>query len=54
MSNPNNTAIDIKKRKLAEELSRPCLNKFKVRRLKDSIKRHVKWTRQPKQKEDIE
>lgn len=38
--------IEIKKEELAEEISEPQVNKFKIERLKESIKRHKKWERE--------
>ena len=39
---PQNNAIEIKKRKLREELERENPNKHIVKRLEESIKRHEK------------
>lgn len=36
----NKRVIDLKKSKLKEELSKENPNKFKIKRLKNSIKRH--------------
>ena len=45
MGIPASRTIEIKKEKLAEELSKPEPDKFIVKRLKESIKRHEKEMR---------
>jgi hypothetical protein len=35
--------IDLKKKNLAEELSKKRQNKIKIQRLKEDIERHKKW-----------
>ena len=44
--------IEIKKRKLREEFSKPNPNQKVIRRLEDSINRHKTWERQHKQKRE--